>query len=133
MLKYCRVTAFTINTIKTYLFNVKPSTFIESSRAINYQGPKFKAVDIFRILKYKNTFPRDYVPNWSEEVFPIKKCKNTVLWRYAISELKGKEVVRIAKTNQKEFRVEKLIKGKGNKLYVKWKGYNSSFKRPHKD
>ena len=31
------------------------------------------------------------------------------------------------KTNQKEFRVEKVIKRKGDKLYVKWKGYNSSF------
>ena len=68
-----------------------------------------------------------HVPNWSEEVFPIKKCKNTVPWRYVISDLKGKEVVRIAKINQKEFRVEKLIKEKGNKLYVKWKGYNSFF------
>ena len=62
-----------------------------------------------------------------QEVFPIKKCKNTVPWRYVISDLKGKEVVRIAKINQKEFRVEKLIKEKGNKLYVKWKGYNSFF------
>ena len=32
-----------------------------------------------------------------------------------------------AKTNQKEFRIEKVIKRKGNKLYVKWKGYNNSF------
>ena len=63
MLKNCRVTAFTINTIKTQLFNVKPSTCIESSREINCQDPKFKAVDIFRISKYKNTFARDYVPN----------------------------------------------------------------------
>ena len=31
------------------------------------------------------------------------------------------------KTNQKEFRIEKAIKRKGNKLYVKWKGYNNSF------
>ena len=31
------------------------------------------------------------------------------------------------KTNQKQFRVEKLIKREGNKLYVKWKDYNSYF------
>ena len=31
------------------------------------------------------------------------------------------------KTNQKEFRIEKVIKRKGHKLYVKWKGYNNSF------
>ena len=33
----------------------------------------------------------------------------------------------LQKTNQKEFRIEKVIKSKGNKLYVKWKGYNNSF------
>ena len=31
------------------------------------------------------------------------------------------------KKNQKEFRVEKVIKRKGNQPYVKWKGYDSSF------
>ena len=31
------------------------------------------------------------------------------------------------KTNQKEFRMEKVIKKKENKLYVKWKGYDNSF------
>ena len=31
------------------------------------------------------------------------------------------------KTNQKEFRIKKVIRRKGDKLYVKWKGYNNSF------
>ena len=33
----------------------------------------------------------------------------------------------LQKTNQEEFRIEKVIKRKANKLYVKWKGYNNSF------
>ena len=33
----------------------------------------------------------------------------------------------LQKTNQKTFRIEKVIKRKGDKLYVKWKGYNNSF------
>ena len=33
----------------------------------------------------------------------------------------------LQKTNQKESRIEKVIKKKGNKLYVKWKGYHNSF------
>ena len=33
----------------------------------------------------------------------------------------------LQKTNQKETSIEKVIKGKGNKLYVKWKRYNNSF------
>ena len=63
----------------------------------------------------------------------IKKFKSTVPWTYAISDLKGQEIVamfyekELQKTNQEEFRVEKVIKRKGNKLYVKWKGYDSSF------
>ena len=31
------------------------------------------------------------------------------------------------KTNQRQFKIEKVIKRKGNKLYVKWKGYDNSF------
>ena len=64
----------------------------------------------------------------------IKRIKNTVLWTYVISDLKVEEIVEtfyqkeLQKTNQKEFRVEKVIKREGNKLYVKWKGYNSSSK-----
>ena len=78
-------------------------------------------------------FAKGYVPNWSEDVFLIKKVKNTVPWTYTISDLKGEEIVKtfyekeFQITNQKGFRVEKVIKRKGNKLYVKWKGYNISF------
>ena len=34
---------------------------------------------------------------------------------------------KLQKTNQKEFRIEKGIRKKGDKLYVKWKGYDNSF------
>ena len=33
----------------------------------------------------------------------------------------------LQKTDQKEFRIEKVIRRKGDKLYVKWKGHNNSF------
>ena len=63
----------------------------------------------------------------------IKKVKNIVLWAYITSGLKGKEIVgtfyenKLQMTNQKEFRIDKVIKRKDDKLYVKWKGYDSSF------
>ena len=59
--------------------------------------------------------------------------KNTVPWTYVISDLKGEEIIwtfyenKLQKTNQKEFRTEEVIKRKGDKSYVKWKGYNNSF------
>ena len=63
----------------------------------------------------------------------IKKVKNTVSWTCIISDLNGEEIVEtfyekeLQKTNQKEFRIEKVVKRKVNKLFVKWKGYDSSF------
>ena len=87
---------------------------------------------VTRIWKYKNIFAKGYTPNWSE-VFIINKIKNTVPWTYAISDLNGETITgsfyekELQKTSQKEFRMEKVLKRKGDKLYVKWKGYNNSF------
>ena len=94
---------------------------------------KFKVSDHVRISKYKNIFTKGYTPNWSEEVFVIKEIKNTVPWTYVINDLNNGKIIgtlyknELQKTNQQEFRIEKVIKKKGDKLYVKWKGYDSSF------
>ena len=54
-------------------------------------------------------------------------------WTYVISHLSREEIVgsfyerELQKTGQKEFRIEKMIKKKENKLYVKWKAYDNSF------
>ena len=94
---------------------------------------------MLEFLNIKTFFAKGYTPNWSEEVFVINKIKNTVKIQYikkktyAISDLNGEEITAsfyekgLQKTNQKEFRIEKVRKRKGDKLYVKWKGYNNSF------
>ena len=92
----------------------------------NKKNPKFKIGDNIRISKCKNIFAKGYTPNWSEEVFVINKTKNTVSWTNATSDLNGEEITgsfyekELQKTSQKEFKIEKVLKGKGNKLYVKW-------------
>ena len=63
----------------------------------------------------------------------LKKVKNTVPWTYVINDLNGEEMIgtfyekKLEKMNQEEFRIEKVIKRKGDKIYVKWKGYDKSF------
>ena len=120
-------------TIKVNPIDVKDNTYINTDKEINYKDPKFKVGDYVRISKYKNIFAKGYMPNWSEEVFVINKIKNTVPWTYVINDLNGEEITgtfyenELQKTNQKEFRIEKVIKRKGDKLYVKWKGYDNSF------
>ena len=112
---------------------VKENTYIDFEKEVNDKDPKLKVGDNVRISKYKNIFPKWYTPNWSEEVFVINKIKNTAPWIYVINNLNGEEIIErfyeeeLQKTNQKEFRIEKVIKRKGHKLYVKWKGYDNSF------
>ena len=91
----------------------------------NEKDLKFKVNDHVTISKYKNIFAKGYTSNWSEEIFVVKIIKNTIPWTYIISDLNGEEIVgsfyekELRKTNQKEFRTEKVIRRKGNKLYVK--------------
>ena len=62
-----------------------------------------------------------------------KKVQNTLPWTYVINDLNGEEIIgtfyekELEKKNQEEFRIKKVIKKKGNKLYVKWKRYDNSF------
>ena len=109
---------------------IEPSVYIDSSKEINDEYIKCKIGDFVKISKYKNIFAKSYVPNWSEKYFVIKKVKNTDPWTYVISDVKGEEIVGTfyEKEIQKVFRAGKVIKRKGDKLYVKWKCYNSSFK-----
>ena len=119
-------------TIKIKPDDVKDNTYNDFKKEVNDKDPKFKVGDHVRISKYKNIFAKGYTPNWSEEVFVIKKVRNTVPWTKVINDLNGDEIIgtfyekELQKTNQQEIRIEKVIKKKDDKLYVTWKGYDSS-------
>ena len=75
------------------LFLKDNNTYIDFKKEVNDKDPKFKVGDHVRISKYKNIFAKGYTPNWSEEVFVIKKVKNTVPWTYVINDLNGEEII----------------------------------------
>ena len=112
------------NTIKMKSIDVKSNSYVKYNVDSNNKDPKIKIGDHDRISKYENLFAKGYTPNWSD-VFAISKIKNTVSWTYVISNLNGEEIIEtfcekeLQKTNQKEFRIGKVIKREGNKLYVK--------------
>ena len=91
----------------------------------NEKDPKFKVCDYVRISKYKNIFAKGYTQNWSEEVFVVIKIKNTVPWTYVISDLNGEPITgsfyekEFQKLNQEKFGIEKVIKKKADKQFVK--------------
>ena len=112
---------------------VKSDSYAECKVEINKKASKFKLGDYVRISKYKNIFAKGYALNWSEDVFVINKFKNAVPWTYIMNDVNGEEIIgtfyeiELQKTNQKEFRTEKVTQRKENKLYVKWKSYDNSF------
>ena len=83
-------------TIKMRPVDVKDNAYIDSIdlHAID-KDPKVKVGDHVRISKYENIFAKRCTSNWSEEVFAIKKVKNTVPWTYVINDLDGEEIIGI--------------------------------------
>ena len=121
------------NSIKMKPIDVKDNTYIDLKKESNGKDPKFKVGDHVRISNYKNIFAKGYLPNWSEEIFIIKKIKKPIPWTYVLNDVNSEEIIgtlyenELQKTDQNKFRIEKVIKRKDDKLYVKWKGYDNSF------
>ena len=115
------------------LIDVTNDSYAEYNENFNKKDLKFKVSDHVRISKYKNIFAKGCTPNWSEEVFAVNNIKNTVPWIYVANDLNGEKITgsfyekKLQKSNQKQFRIENVLKRKGDKLYVNWKGYNNSF------
>ena len=96
-------------TIKMKPIDVKDNTYINTDKEINNKDPKFKVGDRVRISTYKNIFAKGYTPNWSEQVFVIKKVKNTVPWTYVIKDLNDEEIIGHFMKNNCKSRVKKNL------------------------
>lgn len=97
------------------------------------QEPKFSVGDKVRITKKKKTFEKGYTPRWTEEVFEITEVQYTNPPTYKLKDWKGEKIIgsfyelELQKTRQDMFRIEKVLRKKGNKMLVKWLGYPDSF------
>ena len=113
--------------------DVKDNAYIDSSKDVNDKDRKFTVGGHVKIWKHKNIFALGYTPNCPEEVFVIKKVKNTVPWTYVFNHINGEEIIgafhekELEKTKQQKFRIEKVIKKIGDNLYVEWKDCDNSF------
>ena len=79
---------------------------------------------MLEFLNIKTFLLKDTLLIGQKKFFFVSKIKNTFPWTYVINDLNGEEITwtfhekELQKTNQKEFRIEKVIKRKGDKLYV---------------
>ena len=105
--------------------DLKVHTYIDFDIKKNDSNPEIKVGDHVKISKYKNIFVKGYTPNTSEEAFVVKNVKNTEPWTYVIEDLKGEDSAvtfckkELQKSNQTKFDIKKVLRRKGNRLYVK--------------
>ena len=119
--------------IKIEPIDVTSDSYAEYNKYSNEKYPKWKVGDHIRISKFRNILAKGYTQNWLEKVFIVRKIKDAVPWTYIISDLNGEKIAgrfyekELQKTSQEKLRIEKVLKRKGDKSYVKWKGYDNSF------
>lgn len=94
---------------------------------------KFKIGDFVRISKYKHIFSKGYTANWTTEVFKIKKVQHTLPITYLLIDLNGRDINGTVYSEELQlakypnlYLVEKIIRKKGKKLYVKWLGLDGN-------
>lgn len=99
----------------------------------NTHKPKFQIGDPVRLSKYKNLFDKGYTPNWTTEIFKIRKIVYTVPITYLIESLSGEEILGTVYAEELQlakhsdlYLVERIIRKRGDKCYVKWLGFDSS-------
>ena len=95
--------------------------------------PAFSVGDKVRITKKKKTFEKGYTPRWTEEIFEIVEVQYTDPPTYKLKDWNGEKIMgsfyepELQKTSQDTFRIEKILRKRGNKVLVKWLGYPDSF------
>ena len=68
-------------------------THINFSKENDYKDAEFKLGDYVKVSKYKNIFAKGNVPNWSEDIFVIKKVKRIMLWTCFVEHLSRKKLL----------------------------------------
>lgn len=93
---------------------------------------KFSVGDIVRISKAKHIFEKGYMPNWTTELFKVSKVKITNPVTYLLEDLEGSPIkgafyeAELQQTKQPDlYLVEKVLRKRGNKVYVKWLGFDN--------
>lgn len=93
----------------------------------------YKIDDFVRISRYKSIFEKGYTPNWSCEIFKIRKVQQTEPITYLIKDLESKPIQGTFYKHELQrsdcpdiYLVEKVLRRHNNKLLVKWLGFDAS-------
>lgn len=94
--------------------------------------PKYQVGDYVRISKFRGAFDKQYKPNWSTEIFTIKKVQLTNPVTYLLQDENNQDIkggfyeLQLQKVKYSDiYLVEKVLKRKGKKVFVKWLGFDN--------
>lgn len=86
-----------------------------------------------RISKQKAAFEKGYTHNWSTELFKIKQCRLTKPATYLLEDMEEKPIKGAFYNEELQtvkypnvYLVEKILRRKDNKVFVKWLGFDNS-------
>ncbi|XP_031335677.1 uncharacterized protein LOC116165394 [Photinus pyralis] len=113
---------------------VSPQTKLKVYEHIKIFGKQhLKIGDVVRISKFKNIFEKGYTPNWSTELFKIINIRVSNPVHYLLEDMHGKPIAggfyeyELQKTkNHDVYLIEKVLKKRGNEIYVTWLGLDKS-------
>jgi len=95
--------------------------------------PRFSPGDVVRISKYKTLFAKGYTPSWGTELFTIDHVRSTIPHVYYLRDEHGNIISgafyeqELQKTKYPDtYLVEKVLKRRAGKVYVRWLGMDST-------
>ena len=98
--------------------------------------PRFKVGDRVRLNEKFRTFKKRYLPGWTEEVFVVKRVQKGKVPTYKVNEWDGTEIKgtfyeqdlqKVTVEDDDLFRIDKIVKRKGDKVLVRWKGWPDKY------
>lgn len=108
-------------------------TVYKHPKIVNLRDMKFKEGDFVRISKHRGAFSKGYTPNWSAEIFVIRKVQLTNPITYLLQDSRGEEILGSFYNEELQrakfpdvYLVEKVLRRKKNMAYVKWLGLDKS-------
>lgn len=109
------------------------NTVYSRIKRVDLEKVKFNVGDHVRISKYRGVFDKKYNPNWSTEIFIVREVKLTNPITYLLKDYKGENILggfykeQLQKVKHPDvYLVEKVLKRRKNKVFVKWLGFDST-------
>ena len=105
-----------------------------NSSKYDYKKPKYKVGDHVRLCEYKHIFEKGYTPNWGVEIFTIDEVRRTKPTTYKLKDARDIQLAgaiyefELLKVKYPDmYLIEKIIKKRGDQLYVKWLGFDNTW------